>query len=971
MKQITFAAATTGWLLVVGLSAALSAESVAAHPAFAGHDNARNQVRHVGDNVDFGPAGSDILSRRAIATQRFKAEHSGVALYRRADRIRRVYGETFSRAQTAAQSAEQFIHDHAAVFGVSAENLQPVGPFPDGRHVQPIMYDADTDSYKFTGLYYTQEQDGVPVFRSRLTLLVRNEQDNPLVLAAADLRDLGGFRVAPQALGHVDLERGRQQIMQHLDIEPALAGQVEFEDARLVIWAGVEDDDAPPQLAFEQMVEIGDVSDPETYQKWLILVDAFTGEELFRENQILHSTVSGTVGCRCTAGLGASICHGTEVRPMPYARVSSGSTVTFADADGNFTLQNVGPGPVTVTSEIRGLYFNLSSSGGNPVLTLNQSVNSPGVVNFLHNNADSEEFTRAAVDAYYYSNEVRDFALTYNPAYPVVAFQTGFQINVNLNNNCNAFYNGSSVNYYTSGGGCANTAFSSVVHHEYGHHLVGSGGSGQGAYGEGMSDTVSVLITEDPILAYGFQLNCNSGIRSAYNNIQYPCSNGIHYCGQVLSGSVYRTMLELQATHPDTYRDIISNLTVNSILLHTGTSIDPSITIDFLTLDDDDGDIFNGTPHYAQINAGFGHHNMPAPELDLIRFEYPKGLPEMVAPNGSVVFAVDVMPLSGQPQPGTATLHYRVGNSGPFTQVSLSEVAPNQYEAELPGFDCGTPVSYFFSAESTTGEVFSSPRQAPDSTFVAISAGDIVVAFADDFNDDEGWTVGAPDDDATTGHWVRADPIGTSTGAGQAQPNGSFVGDACYITGQHTPGQGAGYNDVDHGKTTLFSPAFDLSEAHDATISYMRWYSNHAGANPFNDIFEVDITNDGGQSWVNVETVGPSGPQVMGGWYSHSFIVSEFVEPTSQVQVRFIASDYDPQALVEAAVDKFRLNIIECEVSTCTGDLNGDGSVDGADLLILLSHWGPCAGCASDLSGSGFVNGQDLLILLSNWGECP
>ena len=39
-------------------------------------------------------------------------------------------------------------------------------------------------------------------------------------------------------------------------------------------------------------------------------------------------------------------------------------------------------------------------------------------------------------------------------------------------------------------------------------------------------------------------------------------------------------------------------------------SISPSITYDWLTLDDDDGDLTNGTPHSAEILAGFGMHNM-------------------------------------------------------------------------------------------------------------------------------------------------------------------------------------------------------------------------------------------------------------------------------------------------------------------------------------------------------------------------
>jgi len=53
------------------------------------------------------------------------------------------------------------------------------------------------------------------------------------------------------------------------------------------------------------------------------------------------------------------------------------------------------------------------------------------------------------------------------------------------------------------------------------------------------------------------------------------------------------------------------------------------------------------------------------------------------------------------------------------------------------------------------------------------------------------------------------------------------------------------------------------------------------------------------------------------------------------------------------------------------GDLNGDGVVDGADLLILLSQWGVCGDpndCPADLNGDGVVDGADLLILLGNWG---
>jgi len=52
-----------------------------------------------------------------------------------------------------------------------------------------------------------------------------------------------------------------------------------------------------------------------------------------------------------------------------------------------------------------------------------------------------------------------------------------------------------------------------------------------------------------------------------------------------------------------------------------------------------------------------------------------------------------------------------------------------------------------------------------------------------------------------------------------------------------------------------------------------------------------------------------------------------------------------------------------------TADINGDGSVSGADLGLLLAGWGDCAGscCAADLSGDGVVNGADLGLLLAAW----
>ena len=50
------------------------------------------------------------------------------------------------------------------------------------------------------------------------------------------------------------------------------------------------------------------------------------------------------------------------------------------------------------------------------------------------------------------------------------------------------------------------------------------------------------------------------------------------------------------------------------------------------------------------------------------------------------------------------------------------------------------------------------------------------------------------------------------------------------------------------------------------------------------------------------------------------------------------------------------------------GDVNGDGEVGFADLLLVLARWGEaCGDCPEDLSGNGAVDFDDVLALLTNW----
>jgi hypothetical protein len=171
---------------------------------------------------------------------------------------------------------------------------------------------------------------------------------------------------------------------------------------------------------------------------------------------------------------------------------------------------------------------------------------------------------------------------------------------------------------------------------------------------------------------------------------------------------------------------------------------------------------------------------------------------------------------------------------------------------------------------------------------------------------------------------VNVDPVGSS-----AQPEDDHTpsGTNCFVTGQGVVGGGLGDNDIDGGKTTLISPALDLSSG-DAVIGYWRWYSNTTGAEPNADVFTVDIRNGPAAPWINVETVGPAGDDTSGGWVHHAFNAGDYVVPTSAVQLRFVASDEAGGSLVEAAVDDLSVTRLLCDAA-CQQDIGfgGPGSM--------------------------------------------
>jgi hypothetical protein len=514
--------------------------------------------------------------------------------------LTQLYGTTLGYGLSAAQSADNFVRTYSDVFGVAPDELLP-GSAIGQTYTIPLLYDDQTDSYAATVVCYRQYRDGLPVYRADLRLLVANQPGYPLTLANATLYDLGDWH-APRTTP--------QEGAAHAAAAAFAPGLIDFGPAELMVWPDPDGKPAAPHVALVFAADNGQPATP-YYSRYEFVADAVTGAILHAEDLILHTDVTGSVHGMATTIPKADICNPEVDTPMPYAKVAIGSTSVYADSAGNFTIPNSGSSPVTVTSYMSGHYFVINDQGG-PLETLTQTVTPPGPANFVHNAANTSEYVRAEVNGYVQANVVRDWVLTQNNLYPIIPSQTNFPVYVNISSTCNAYYDGSSINFYRAGGGCSNMAFSNVVHHEYGHHIVECGGSGQDEYGEGMGDSVAVCISDTSIIAPGFYSDdCTNGIRDADNTLQYPCSGEIHYCGQLIAGCIWSTRTYLKDTNPIGYLAITSKLTLNSVPLHGPTgSITPAIYNDFIALDD----TFYGGAHHTEITDGFGDHNMiPAP----------------------------------------------------------------------------------------------------------------------------------------------------------------------------------------------------------------------------------------------------------------------------------------------------------------------------------------------------------------------
>ncbi|MBG83496.1 MAG: hypothetical protein CMJ40_02995 [Phycisphaerae bacterium] len=337
-------------------------------------------------------------------------------------------------------------------------------------------------------------------------------------------------------------------------------------------------------------------------------------------------------------------------------------------------------------------------------------------------------------------------------------------------------------------------------------------------------------------------------------------------------------------------------------------------------------------------------------------------IPESMDPNVSMMHRVQIDPREDNLLLGSVKMRYRMGDSGGFETITMTPDGLNIWAAEIPGAGCDESPELYFEVTGQTAGLVTIPSAGPFAPY-GYFIGEAVVSFSDDFNSDKGWTVSG---DASDGGWTRGIPVNCNRG----DPVSDYDGSASAFLTDNSINGGDCNSDVDNGSTVLLSPVFDASGSDETIISYARWHSNNYGDNPGTDPMIVEISNDYGLTWSNLETVGPTGAGTTGGWIDVSFKVEDVLPGTALMQVRFTVSDLgDTQSVVESGIDAFSVEYIECGPETpCDGDIDGNQSVTVEDLLVAIGNFGNSGD--GDVNNDGSVTTDDILIIISNWGPC-
>jgi hypothetical protein len=330
----------------------------------------------------------------------------------------------------------------------------------------------------------------------------------------------------------------------------------------------------------------------------------------------------------------------------------------------------------------------------------------------------------------------------------------------------------------------------------------------------------------------------------------------------------------------------------------------------------------------------------------------PDGVPNLLDPGVPEEFTVRIAAGQEAIVPGSELLHYRT-DGGSFQTVALTHDSGEYFTATLPGMSCSDSPEFYVSAEGDGGTVRTSPPNAPSNVYSAV-IGEITtneVLY-------QNFEAGLPSGWQATGLWHVGSncPVGNNCDGSQW----AYYGQAStcnFNTGSANSGQ------LQSSSITLPTPP----PGGNVTVEFCYMLETEDHPNYDLAYFRVPGTS--------IDVRMNESPNA---WTSFSADLTAYAGQTVNLRWFFDTVDGAFNNFRGWQVDAVTVTAsgLECvdPPANCPADLNDDGVVDGADLLLLLANWGNCGdpgNCLGDLNNDGVVDGADLLLLLADWGNCP
>ncbi len=709
-----------------------------------------------------------------------------------------------------------------------------------------------------------------------------------------------------------------------------------------------------------------DLKTAQPYGLWSTYVDAEDGRVLWRRNnyesfvprapvelatEVITGTVSGIVP-------EFNPCDGDESLAFRNQRVKevgvANSVATDTSLAGNFALTVADSTPrlvdflLTGKSPVNWITV-LNQNGPRAADTLLASPAAPADLFWDDTNSRKDERS-----AWVHGNRAHDFIKSVDPTFTGMDFTAQMRVNNSSSQaNCpgNAQWTGNGADFCAPSGSFGNTGeIGDVVYHEYGHGVNSTVYSpfGIGALSEGAADVLANFINEDPIIGDGFFAgSCGIGIRTSNNALVLADTlthTQIHDRGQIGAGFWWELRGRLIESHSELGK-IASPDNRGKSLTHelwhwcrrlTKPNTEIPYVLGTFIVDDDDGNLSNGTPNYSDICDIATQKGFSCPSISQGVSIAHTALQSTTDTTAARTVAATVTSLSGGIDPSTVELNYRV-NGGSFTTVGMTDGGGGSYSASIPAAPEPTLVEYYIAAEDSAGEAAFSPTAAQDATpdtsdtatpplYTKYHAYDVCKIY-DACEAVGGWTphlTASPPDSstATGGIWENGAP-----GANLSQPGYQMTpgGANCFVTG-------AGTGNVNNGITILLSPVWDLANCDSVVVKLRRWFVNDQEGTVDRyrqDYFITDISNDSGQTFVNFEATNEG----LDSWQEREYNLTTLFGTVGKVRFKFTVQDTGAVTKVEGMIDEVRITAKLPVGVTVTSGPDAAGSLPGRFAL--------------------------------------